>query len=270
MQIKATVLVDNNDGEGLTPEWGLSFFIEYNGRKILLDTGKSENFAENAEKLGIDLSVVEYGVLSHAHYDHADGMGAFFEHNSCADFYLRSGTEENCYSGDGEDRHYIGIKKGTLERYSDRIRYVSGCFELFTGAYLVPHIYDMRKAGARAKMYLYNDGEWHIDCFGHEQSLVLETENGLVVFNSCCHGGADVIIKEAAEALGGKVCALIGGLHLFRSEDKEVTEMAKALRETGVKRIVTGHCTGDRAMELLKNELKDTVEQMYTGKIVEF
>ncbi len=270
MQIKATVLTDNNGGLDLTPEWGLSILIEYNGRKILLDTGKSEAFAENAEKLCIDLSEVEYGVLSHAHYDHSDGMEYFFERNNKASFFIRSEAEENCYSGDGEERHYIGIRQGTLDRYSDRIKGVDGCYTLFDGAYLIPHSYDMQEAGQRAKMYIYKNGEWHIDLFKHEQSLVLETDKGLVVFNSCCHGGADVIIKEAAEVFGNDVYALVGGLHLFRSKDKAVSDMINRLRDSGVKRIITGHCTGDRALEMLKNELKDTVEQMYTGMIVEF
>ena len=53
--MKVTVLVDNNDGNGLKGEWGLSFYIEYNGQVVLLDAGLSTLFAKNAEKLGVDL-----------------------------------------------------------------------------------------------------------------------------------------------------------------------------------------------------------------------
>ena len=74
----ATVLTDNiADGE-LQGEWGLSIYIEYQNRNILLDTGASDLFLKNAEKLGRKIEDVDYAVLSHAHYDHADGMDAFF------------------------------------------------------------------------------------------------------------------------------------------------------------------------------------------------
>lgn len=270
MELKATFLIDNNASEGLIPEWGLSVLIEYRGKRVLLDTGASGKFAENARALGIDLSSVDYGVLSHAHYDHSDGMEDFFAQNSSADFYLRRGSGEDAYSGDGEDRHYIGIRKGILSRFAHRIRYADGIYELFEGAYLLPHSEDMEQAGRAAKMYILRDGEWLTDLFAHEQSLVFDTAEGLVIFNSCCHGGADTIIKEAERALGKKAVALIGGLHLFRSKDKRIMEMAQALRDTGIRHIITGHCTGDRALSLLEQELPDIVRPTYAGMVVDF
>ena len=71
--MRATVLTDNTGNNELAGEWGLSFYIEYRDQKILLDAGQSGLFAENAEKLGINLADVDYAVLSHAHYDHVDG-----------------------------------------------------------------------------------------------------------------------------------------------------------------------------------------------------
>ncbi len=269
MDIRATVLIDNTAPETLLSEWGLSIYIEYRGHRVLLDTGRSAGFAENAQSLGIDLGQAELGVLSHAHYDHADGMEEFFARNAAASFLLREGTKENCYSGEGEERHYIGIKRGTLDAYRSRLNFCSGAHKLFEGAWLLGHSRDMTAAGRLAHMYLLNGDEWSIDRFAHEQSLVLDTEKGLVVFNSCCHGGADVVVEETREALGKDVYALVGGLHLFRSGDDYVLDMAKKLRGTGVKRIITGHCTGERGLELLKNELPDVVEAMSSGYVFE-
>ena len=147
MDIKATILIDNIASEPLVSEWGLSVYIEYRGRTLLLDTGASERFADNAALLGIDLRKTELGVLSHAHYDHSDGMPRFFAENSSASFWLRAGTEENCYSGEGEERHYIGVKRGLLTEYRDRIAYAEGRLELFDGAWLLPHTADMEQAG---------------------------------------------------------------------------------------------------------------------------
>ena len=72
--MKATVIVDNKKSEDLKGEWGLCIYIEYNGQNILLDAGASDLFAENAARLGMDLKAVDAAVLSHAHYDHANGM----------------------------------------------------------------------------------------------------------------------------------------------------------------------------------------------------
>ena len=95
--MKVYVLVDNTDGEGLRGEWGLSFYIEHNGRTILLDAGLSPLFAENAKKMGLDLDKVDFAVLSHAHDDHANGLDRFFELNDHAPLYVASGCDENCY-----------------------------------------------------------------------------------------------------------------------------------------------------------------------------
>ena len=72
----------------------LSIYVEYQGHAILLDTGASDRFARNADTLGIDLSTVSFGVLSHAHWDHGNGMGTFFARNPTAPFYLRQGCGE--------------------------------------------------------------------------------------------------------------------------------------------------------------------------------
>ena len=266
--MKATVLVDNNTRDLLKAEWGLSIYIEHEGKKILLDCGTTNMFAENAEALGIDLSTVNLGVLSHAHFDHSDGLDGFFEKNPEAKFYLRSACRENCYSRKGgTELHYIGIKEGYLEQYSDRLQYVDGDLEVAPGVWLIPHkSSNLDAVGEHAGMYVKIRGRFEPDAFEHEQSLVLETAKGLVVFNSCSHGGADRIIYDICKTWPDKkILAYIGGLHLFRSSDQEVLEFARRVKETGIGRIYTGHCTGDRAMELLKQELGDVVQEIYTG-----
>lgn len=86
--MKVTIVVDNIEHAGIPGEWGFCAYIEQNGKKLLLDTGASNLFADNAEKLNIDLKDIDFAVLSHAHYDHANGMEKFFEINEKATFYL--------------------------------------------------------------------------------------------------------------------------------------------------------------------------------------
>lgn len=266
--MKATILIDNNTKDSLVPEWGLSVWIEQDGHRILLDTGSSETFAKNADALGISLDQADCGVLSHAHYDHSDGLAAFFERNDHAPFYLRKGAGENCYRKKNKIfYHYIGIHKGYLKEFASRIRYADGDVELFPGITLLPHkTPGLEEAGRRAKMYVRRGFRWIPDDFSHEQSLVVDTRDGLVVFNSCSHGGADTIIRETEAAWPGKrIAALIGGLHLFRSSDEMVRALAKRVRETEIGSIYTGHCTGERAMAILQEELGDRVQSLYTG-----
>lgn len=265
----AKVMIDNISRNDLCSEWGLAVYIEYQGRKILLDTGTTGDFVKNADALGINLEDVEFGVLSHAHYDHADGMEAFFAQNKRAKFFIRKGAAEDCYKYEKEtdSYKYIGIKEGTLEKYRDRIEYVTGDYTICPGVTLVPHKTPaLEKIGKRANMWRRVYGCWKTDDFQHEQSLVFDTEKGLVIFNSCSHGGADNIICEVARTFPDKkIYAIVGGFHLHRSSRQEVLALAERIRETGIEKVVTGHCTGDEAYLVLKEVLGDCLEQLYTG-----
>ena len=266
--MKAKVLVDNITKNQWKAEWGLSIYIEYNGHRILLDTGTTEAFAENADQMGVRLEDVEVGVLSHAHYDHSDGLGEFFKRNPTAKFYLQKSAEENCYSRKNFlFKKYIGIRRGYLETYKDRIVYADGDLEVIPGVTLLAHrTPGLADIGRKAGMYVKKNGRWKPDDFSHEQSLVFDTKEGLVIFNSCSHGGADNIIAETADAFPQKhIYALIGGFHLFASPDAEVRALAERIRSTGIERVITGHCTGKRAYAILHEELGGAVEQMYAG-----
>lgn len=269
--MRATILVDNRPGgEGLPGEWGLSIHIEYEGRRILLDTGASGLFAENAQALGIDLGAVDYGVLSHAHYDHADGMGAFFARNGRACFYLRRGAGENCYDGRFFGK-YIGVQKGLLETYKDRIVYVDGNYPLAPGVWLVGHSAPgLAALGKKAHMYVKSGFARRPDDFAHEQSLVFQTDGGLAVFSSCSHGGVENILGEVSAAFPGQpVRALVGGFHLYETPEAEVAALGERLRAAGTETVVTGHCTGPRAYGLLEKALGGRAAQMYTGMEIE-
>ncbi len=90
---------------------------------------------------------------------------------------------------------------------------------------------------------------------GIEQSLVVETEKGLVIIVGCSHPGVDVILETANQF--GKPYALIGGLHGFRKFDC----LSK------LKLICPTHCTQ------FKSEIKADFPQAYVeggaGKVIE-
>ena len=56
--MKVQVLLENTSlNEDLKAEHGLSLYIETDKRKILFDMGQTGAFADNAEEMGIDLSL---------------------------------------------------------------------------------------------------------------------------------------------------------------------------------------------------------------------
>ena len=90
--MKISVLVENSVckpyANNVKPEHGLSLFIEFDDKKILFDTGQSDLFIQNAVKMGIDLSQVDYLIISHGHFDHGGGLKFFLEINKKAQIFF--------------------------------------------------------------------------------------------------------------------------------------------------------------------------------------
>ena len=271
MKTVITVVVDNISDNDLTGEWGLCLYIEYGDKKILTDAGSSDLFLKNLEKLGIDVEDIDLATLSHAHYDHANGMPYFFEHNRKAPFYVRDTTEANTYRRILFYNKYIGIPKNVLRDYPDRIIKVSGDAQIADGIWLIPHkTKGLDRIGKAEKMYRKTSHGWIPDDFSHEQSLVLDTDRGLVIINSCSHGGAVNIINEVRSTFPDKkVYGLIGGFHLFTKPEAAIRNVGAEINRTGIEYVCTGHCTGDGPYRILKEELGDKLTQLRCGLKIE-
>lgn len=275
-----TVLTDNAHAEGLCDEWGLSLHVRYGSGTALLDFGQSDAFARNAGALGIDLAAVDHAVLSHAHYDHSDGMGAFFARNDHARLHLSESCAETCWSTKGgtDDARYIGIGRGLLAQNGSRLSPAptDRMTTIAPGIHLVPHhTPGLADKGRRDGMLLREDDGWRPDDFSHEMSLVFELEGtelegtcerSVVVCSSCSHAGIDAILCEVREAFGDvPIAAFVGGLHLFREDDETIIAAAETLRTADVRALWTGHCTGEHALELLTRELPGRVHALRPG-----
>lgn len=250
-----TVLIDNKkQTTALATEWGLSLFVDFENHQYLLDAGQSGAFADNAERLHIDLTQVDAAILSHAHYDHANGLERFFACNQQAPLYVRDGTAEDCYHRIWFFRKYIGIRRGFLVRYKTRIRYIKGCYEINHHVWLIPH--DSVKSPYSPP---------------HEQSLVFDTERGLVICSSCSHAGIDTILDQVCELLPGKkIYAFVGGLHLFRTSETDVRQLASRIATRAPFNLYVGHCTGDHAFAVLREVLGDRVQLLSSGLTITF
>ncbi len=279
--MNVTVLMENTalEGCGLAVEHGLSLYIRYRGRELLLDAGSSGRFADNAQALGVDLSAVETAVLSHGHYDHADGLRRFFQINSWAKVYMRPGAAGGYFAMDPGRPRYIGIHRDILEQSRDRFVSVEGPYALMEGAWLIPDTVRDPAFAGRADNLAYRRGEDDFipDDYRHEQSLVLEGERGLAVFNSCSHTGIVNIVRGVLEQFPGrKVHAVVGGFHMFSKGEtgmncppEHVYQVAAALEELGVEAVYTGHCTGGPALALLQERFGPGCRALSTGQVLE-
>ena len=107
------------------------------------------------------------------------------------------------------------------------------------------------------------------DDFSHEQSLIVKLDDGIAVFSSCSHCGPDVAIAEAQAFMPDeRIHALVGGFHLYETPDDEVRALAGRLKAAGIERIYTGHCTGDRALAILREELGESMVSETAGGLV--
>ena len=270
--MKFTVLVENTAEEPLKCEHGLSFFIEFEGSNYLLDAGTTDLFLENAKQLLVPIYDVKACVLSHGHYDHSGGFERYLENNSEAVLYMMKTATEEYYSGKNEV-HEIGIPKELIKKHRNRFRFIEDVTKLSEHVYLVPHHTEgLECIGKRAKLYKKIDGELKADDFSHELSLVLELQKGIVIFNSCSHGGARQIISEVKEIFVEKeIYAFVGGLHMKSGDysEAEIKELVEYMKAAGVQCLYTGHCTGEEAFQVLKKYGDEFVQDLSTGKVVE-
>lgn len=277
--MKITVLVENSTSCRLYGEHGLSLYIEYDGKKYLLDTGASALFAQNAKEMGINLADIDTAFLSHAHYDHSGGFEAFFKENDKAEVYMQDTSAENCFFRTDVGDKYIGIPGNLLEEHNERFHALHDMYEIEKGVWAVPHTTkNLDEMGRRAHMYRKVGDEFIADDFAHEQSIVFETEKGLVICNSCSHGGIANIVKEVQKSFEGKkIYAVVGGFHMMKLSgldtlaisEEEVVNVARELKDLGVEKVYTGHCTGMIAFGIMKRELGDMVHALNTGCRIE-
>lgn len=266
--MKIKVLIENTTDSELQCEHGLSLYIEYNDKRILLDAGSTEAFAQNAKKLGVDLKTIDMAFLSHGHYDHSGGFAAFIDINKHAPIYAMETAVNQYASTSGGVLHEIGVPQPVKEAMCGRMTEVREVTKVAEGITLVPHnTSGLEKIGERAGLYRERAGEWVADGFAHEMSVVFQTDAGLVICNSCSHGGLQNIVAEVKAALPGKkIYAYVGGLHMKGRKDgeeictftrEEVKTLTDYIKAEDIQLLITGHCTGAPAMRLLGEELED-------------
>jgi 7,8-dihydropterin-6-yl-methyl-4-(beta-D-ribofuranosyl)aminobenzene 5'-phosphate synthase len=117
------------------------------------------------------------------------------------------------------------------------------------------------------------NGVWTTGPLGtdiEEQSLIIESEKGLIIITGCSHPGIVNIIKKAKEMFPNEnIYLVLGGFHLFSASDSELRSIISDFRKLGVQKAAPCHCSGDRCRELFKEEYKENFIENGVGKIIE-
>ena len=244
-------------------DWGYAAFIEYGGKRILFDTGNNPAIlARNAKAKGIDLTKLDFAVMSHRHGDHMGGLSYLLKVNPKVKIYAPKETfgvygadlPSTFYRKDSglpaEQQYYGGAPPETMRFGSAwpgaNFQLVDKTTEIAPDMVLISLISD--KPGTLEL---------------HELSLAINTPDGMVIVVGCSHPGIDRIV-DAATKINPHIHLIVGGFHLVVSPDPEIAQIVSTLRDTyKVDYIAPGHCTGEPAFTAFKNAFGD--RYLYAG-----
>lgn len=257
--IKITVLLDHelSRNKGLAATHGLSFYLQKGETKIMFDFGPGREAWENGRKLNIPFEEIRYGVFSHSHYDHGCGFFHAPEYGCFPSavlgdpaFFFQEKYSAGpggiyTYMGCGFSKEYVSAHTRQQLICSSMIKLEEGCwalgnFERKCSWEKIPPKYVRETAFGKMKPDLFED----------EICLVLELENtentppGLALIAGCSHPGIVNMVNTAKRILGRPVLAVIGGLHLSKSEPERLHQTARELKGAGVVFAAPSHCSG--------------------------
>lgn len=256
--MKISVLIENTTcAPSLTAEHGLSLYIETGNKRFLFDTGATGAFADNARKMGVDLSEVDALILSHGHYDHGGGLEAFLGHNPSAPVYLSSYAFGEHYNGVGK---YIGLPRHLQDH--PRMIPVEDALTLTVGVTLQcgqQPKYPLESYG----LQVMKNGRLCPEDFAHELYLVIQEEKR-ICFSGCAHRGVENILQWFHPDV------LVGGFHFKQLQPGDPRLDLAARRLLAIPcDYYTCHCTGQEQYAYLKQRMGERLCYLSTGNVIE-
>ena len=255
----------------LKKDWGWAALIEYNGKRILFDTGNNnELFAHNVKTLGVDLTKLDFAVISHRHGDHTGGLNHVLDVNPNVTIYAPSeitmfGTPTRTPSSSRRPtvtlpeymRYFDGKDPGNAYPTGTpwlkaKFKQIDNLTEIIPGFFLIPVVSDV--AGTKEM---------------RELSMAVMTPKGLVLVVGCAHPGIEKIL-EATTKIDKRIYSVFGGFHLVGTPDPEISRMATAFRDQWkIERMAPGHCTGEFAFAQLQNVFGNNYDYAGVGTVIE-
>ena len=230
--ITLNVVYDNDSHDKrLKTDWGFSCLIEDGENTILFDTGGNHNILlDNMKRLGINIADINVVFVSHIHADHTGGLAGFLKKNSGVTVYLPLSFPES-FKGEARD---TGAKVVTVNAATE----------------ILPGIYSTGELGIAIK----------------EQTLIVDTDKGLVIVTGCSHPGIVTIIERARELVPDKdIYLVIGGWHLDDASEDELDLIYNHFRKNKVIKVAPCHCSGEMARRFFQHHYKDDFISCGTG-----
>lgn len=249
-------------------EHGLSIYIETSKHKLFVDTGATKSFIDNAAKLDIDIAQIDTIILSHGHYDHAGGIMPFAKVNQIAQIYMQKSALGDFYHKD----RYIGIDK----RIADLplVHLIEGDMKIDDELSLFTNI-SGRRYFAKSNLLLtkrVNDKDIQ-DQFEHEQCLVISEGKNNILISGCAHNGILNILDRYKEIYHNTPKIVISGFHMMKKQEYNNEEI-DIIKNTAMELknmdtiFYTGHCTGQKAIDLMKPIIGEKLKQIHSGTII--
>lgn len=257
-----SVLTDNTTGGQFLAEHGLSYLVEIDNEKILFDTGHSDVFLKNAQRLKIDIeNEVKTVVLSHGHWDHGNGLKYLSNKTLIthpASFSKRYRKIDHTTVGMDLTKNDIE-KLFTLKESKDPLQLTENLF--FLGE--IPRNNDFE---SQTTSFEFADGS--DDFIPDDSALAAIVNNELIVITGCSHSGICNICEHAKKVTGvNKIKAVIGGFHL-KKQNKQSLKTVEYFKKNKVAKLLPSHCTALPALALFHSTFK--TEQVKTGMVFRF
>ncbi len=277
-ELKLYTLCENSvDGIGVTAEWGYSILIETGEKTILLDTGTTEIAAENAVRMGIDLTAVDLIVLSHGHYDHTGGL---------AEMLRRIGKETPIIAHpDLFGLKYSRNKETGKSRFIgtpfrlELLESLGGRFEFTTEPRFISD--DVATSGEEPRtteyetipdtLCLKTKKGYEPDTMTDDLSIFFRTDIGLVVVTGCAHRGIINIVRHGIQVMKqNELYMVVGGTHLVGADEERIAKTIEDFRVLSPVWIGASHCTGFTASARMFNAFPDKFFLNGAGSVITF
>lgn len=272
--IKIHILNENTAGKTrILAEHGLSLFLEIGEARYLFDTGQTDVFIKNAEKMNIDLLNLDGIILSHGHFDHCGGMEylvRLYQEKGIRfpAVYVRESAflEKTAINSDKITYRNIGID-WKREIIKSSLSVTKEKEEIGTGIWVLGNIPYTVEFEKRPEQFFIVQGEERIpDYMEDEQLLVINTDQGLCIFAGCCHAGIINCLSHVKKAFPEKeIYSVFAGMHLMGCSRKRVDQTIEELRRMRIKELVPVHCTGLEAIGRMKAAFDENCRLVESG-----